>query len=148
MFWTDRFGTFRAGLNPWTDTFYMRDSINNLLSRFSSAASQDFPAVNVWANEEKALVTTELPGIEPDAIEISIAGKTLTIRGLREPEKVEDNVSYHRRERWYGKFTKTLEMPFPVDSAKVGAKFNKGILWITLPRLEADKPKKISVKVE
>lgn len=148
MFWTDRFGTLRAGLNPWTDSLYMQDAMNSLLSRFSSPASQDFPSVNVWANEEKAVVTTELPGTEPDAIEISVAGKTLTIRGSREPEKVEENVSYHRRERWYGKFTKTLEMPFPVNSAKVSAKFNKGVLSITLPRLEADKPKKISVKVE
>ena len=148
MFWMDRFGTLRTGLNPWIDTFYMQDRMDNLLSRFSTAASQGFPSVNVWTNEEKALVTTELPGIEPDAIEISIVGKTLTIRGSRDPEKVEDNVSYHSRERWYGKFTKTLEMPFPVNSAKVDAKFNRGILSIMLPRLEADKPKKISVKVE
>ena len=148
MFWMDRFGTLRTGLNPWIDTFYMQDRMDNLLSRFSTAASQGFPSVNVWTNEEKALVTTELPGIEPDAIEISIVGKTLTIRGSRDPEKDEDNVSYHRRERWYGKFTKTLEMPFPVNSAKVDAKFNRGILSIMLPRLEADKPKKISVKVE
>jgi HSP20 family protein len=126
----------------------MQKEMNSLLSRLTPPSTQDFPAVNVWVNEESAFVTTELPGVAADTIEISVAGKVLTIKGSREPEKAEEGESYHRRERWYGKFTKTLDMPFPVDPAKVEAKFNKGVLSISLPRLEADKPKKITVKIE
>jgi HSP20 family protein len=148
MFWTDRFGAFERSPAPWTGIERMQNEMNRLLSRLTPAQNQDFPAVNVWASEERAVVTTELPGVTADAIEISAAGKVLTIRGSREPEQVEEGESYHRRERWYGKFTKTLDMPFPVDPAKVEAKFNKGVLSILLPRLEADKPKKITVKIE
>jgi len=125
----------------------MQNEMNSLLSRLAPSSMQDFPALNMWANEEKAVVTTELPGITTDDIEISVAGRVLTMRGSREPEKTEEGESYHRRERWYGKFTKTLEMPFPVDPVKVEARFNKGVLSISLPRLEADKPKKIIVKI-
>jgi len=148
MLWTDRFGAFEGGPGPWTGIDLMQNEMNRLLSRITTPSNQDFPAVNVWANGEKTVVTTELPGVDANAIEISVAGKVLTIRGSREPEKSEEGESYHRRERWYGKFTKTFDMPFPVDPAKVEAKFNKGVLSISLPRLEADKPKKITVKVE
>jgi len=55
-------------------------------------------------------------------------------------------LSYHRRERWHGHFTKTLELPFNIESGKVEAKFLKGVLHISLPRAEADKPRKITVK--
>jgi HSP20 family protein len=87
-----------------------------------------------------------LPGIDPNAIDISVVGKTLTLRGSRKPEEFKENESYHRRERWHGQFTKTIELPFDIDSGKVDAQYRKGILRITLPRAEADKPRKISVK--
>jgi HSP20 family protein len=59
---------------------------------------------------------------------------------------VEKGVAYHRRERWYGKFGKTIELPFTVEADKVEARFSKGVLSITLPRSEAEKPKKVKVK--
>jgi len=148
MLWTDRFGTFEGSFGPWSAIDRLQNEMNSLISRFAPSSAQDFPAINIWADEEKAVVTTELPGISTDAIEISVAGKILTISGLREPEKAEEGESYHRRERWYGKFTKTIEMPFPVNPAKVEAKFKKGVLYVSLPRLEADRPKKITVKTE
>jgi HSP20 family protein len=148
MLWSEGFGTLGRGLETWTELERMQNEMNRLFARLGSTPSQDFPAANVWANEERAVVTTELPGIAPDAIEISVAGKTLTIRGSREPAKAGEGESYHRQERWYGTFTKALEIPFPVDPAKVEAKFNKGVLAISLPRLEVDKPKKITVKIE
>jgi len=115
-------------------------------SRQVTPSTTEFPAVNVWVGGDTAVVTTELPGVDPKAIDISVVGRSLTLRGSREPEELKDNQSYHRRERWYGQFTKTLELPFDVESAKVEAKFGKGILSITLPRAEADKPRKITVK--
>jgi len=116
------------------------------LYRWTTAPFAEFPLVNVWASGEEAIVTTEIPGVDPQSIDISVTGKTLTIRGSRDPEELRDGESYHRRERWTGQFTKTIEMPFAIEAGTVEAKFSKGVLRIIAPRAEAEKPKKISVK--
>ena len=141
MLWSDleRFGRL---VDPWREL----ERMQRAFSRRVTPSTTEFPAVNVWVGGDTAVVTTELPGVDPKAIDISVVGRSLTLRGSREPEELKDNQSYHRRERWYGQFTKTLELPFDVESAKVEAKFGKGILSITLPRAEADKPRKITVK--
>jgi HSP20 family protein len=141
MLWSDfeRFGRF---LDPWSEV----DRMQRALSRWISPSSVDFPAVNVWVSGDTAVVTTELPGVDPKSIDISVAGKSLTIRGSRDPEELKEGESYHRRERWSGQFTKTVEMPFNIESGKVEAKFTKGILRILAPRAEAEKPRKITVK--
>jgi HSP20 family protein len=102
--------------------------------------------MNAWVAGDIGIVTTELPGVDPKSVDISVMGKTLTLRGSREPEDLREDDSFHRRERWHGQFTKTIEMPFNIDSNRVEAKFSKGVLRITLPRAEADKPRKIAVK--
>ncbi len=141
MLWSDleRIGRL---MDPWSEF----ERMNRALSRWVSPSTIEFPAVNVWVAGDTAVVTTEVPGIDPNAIDISVVGKTLTLRGSREPEQFTENESYHRRERWHGQFTKTIELPFDIDSGKVDAQYRKGILRITLPRAEADKPRKISVK--
>jgi HSP20 family protein len=141
MLWSDleRFG---LSLDPWRDF----ERVNRALTGWNAPASVEFPAVNVWVAENNAVVTSELPGVEPENIDISVAGKTLTIRGSRKSEELKEGESFHRRERWHGQFTKTLEMPFSIESGKVEAKFVKGVLNIALPRAEAEKPRKISVK--
>ena len=65
---------------------------------------------------------------------------------LVSPLEIKEGESYHRRERWYGKFTKTIELPFVVEGNKVEAGFSRGILTIKLPRAESEKPKKITVR--
>jgi HSP20 family protein len=108
----------------------------------------EFPAVNVWVAADLAMVTTELPGIDPKAIDISVVNDTLTLRGSRQPDGPIQSESYHRRERWQGQFTKTLELPFPIEVNKIEARYSKGVLSISLPRSEADKPRKIAIKSE
>ena len=122
------------------------DRMQRALSRWSTPSAIEFPAVNVWVSGDTALVTTEIPGVDANALDISVVGKSLTLRGSRGAEEITGDESYHRRERWHGQFTKTIELPFTVESGKVEARFAKGILTITLPRAEAEKPKKISVK--
>jgi HSP20 family protein len=113
-------------------------------SRLQAAPS--FPAMNVWTNQDGAVLTAELPGINPEDIDISVVGETLTLTGARQPEELPEGEKYHRRERGYGKFTRTFQLPFPVEADKVNAVFEKGVLHISLPRAEADKPRKISIK--
>jgi len=105
-----------------------------------------FPAANVWMGEDDVMVTAELPGVNPDDVNISVHGETLTITGKRAPETLKEGERFHRRERSHGEFTRTMDLPFRVDADKVAADFKAGILSIRLPRAEADKPRKITVK--
>ena len=141
MLWSDleRLGRF---WDPWNEFERMQRTV----SRWVSPPSADFPPVNVWVSGDEAVLTTEIPGVDPKSIDISVAGKTLTIRGSRNPEELREADAYHRRERWSGQFTKTVDMPFLIEANKVEAKFTRGILHITAPRAEAEKPKKITVK--
>jgi HSP20 family protein len=123
------------------------ERMSSLLSGLSSpfTRTEEFPAVNVWSDGNEAVVTAELPGIDPAAADISVVGKTLTIKGSRTADPDSAGGSYHRKERWSGSFTRSIELPFLIDQNKVEAQFNKGILEIKLPRSEADKPKKITI---
>jgi len=130
------------------DTLRELEGMRRSLRRFDMPSTVEFPATNVWVSEDKAVVTTEIPGIDPDTLEISVMGDSLTLRGSRQAEELKEEESYHRRERWSGQFTKTLQLPFAVEPGKVEARFSKGVLYIALPRAEAEKPRKISVKSE
>jgi HSP20 family protein len=103
--------------------------------------------MNVWTSEDNAVLTAELPGCNPDALDISVVSDTLTLSGSRAQKELEEGATYHRRERTCGGFTRTFQLPFTVDPNKVEASFERGVLKVTLPRAEADKPKKIEVKV-
>lgn len=105
-----------------------------------------FPPLNIWSNEEELVLTAEVPGISPDEIDISVVGENLTISGERTLDAPEEGVRYHRQERGAGTFSRTVQLPFPVDVDQVKAVFENGVLRVTLPRTEADKPRKIAVK--
>ena len=143
MLWSEMERLGRV-FGPWSEF----ESTNHALRRFALPSTAEFPATNVWVSENGAVVTTEVPGIDPNALEISVVKDTLTLRGSRKAEELKEGESYHRQERWNGQFTRTLELPFPVNADKVEARFAKGILYISLPRAEADKPRKITVKSE
>ena len=142
--------SFWGTASPWHDMARMRRDMNrmfrNMQPAFGSRVSSGYPSMNVWANEEGLVVTAELPGIDPEALDISVIDKTLTLTGNRVPESLEEDQVYHRREREYGNFTRAFQLPFDIEAAAVEAVYEKGVLQITLPRAEADKPRKITVK--
>jgi HSP20 family protein len=105
-----------------------------------------YPAMNIWANADGVIVTAELPGIDLEDLEISVHNNTLTLRGQRSQEEVGEDVTYHRRERGTGQFQRTFQLPYEVEANAVEATYTNGVLQITLPRAEADKPKKIEVR--
>jgi HSP20 family protein len=92
------------------------------------------------------VVTAELPGVEPGDIEISVVGDTLTLSGSRQLDDPGEGGTYHRRERSHGRFTRAIRIPFPAEPDGVEAVFDRGVLSISLPRLEADKPRRIEVR--
>jgi len=126
----------------------LQREMNRLFSGFMPPFTHEFPVINIWVGKDDAIVTAELPGIDPSKIDISVVADTVTLSGAREKDELNDGGSYHRQERSFGNFTRTLQIPFQVNSAKVEAKYEKGILRITLPRSEEAKPKKISIKSE
>ncbi len=143
MLWSEfeRLGRF---VDPWREF----ERISRDLSRMTSHSSQDFPLVNVWTSGDKAVLTTEVAGINPEDIDISVADEVLTIKGKRLSDEPKEGETYHRRERWGGQFSKNVLLPFRVDNKMVEAKYQKGVLVITLPRAEADKPRKIAIASE
>lgn len=107
-------------------------------------ARSQSPAINAWASEDKLMLTAELPGVKSGDLEISIEGRTLTLKGTYPTEEH----GYVRRERPRGEFRRTLTLPFDVNRDAVEAKLTDGVLALALPRREEDKPRKIEIRAE
>jgi len=138
---------FGRVVDPFSDLLRLRDNINRVFSGEAYPFQPAYPAVNIWVNEKGAIVTAELPGLDTDKVDISVLGDTLTISGSRQMETLKENENYHRKERNGGKFSRTMQLPFKISEKKIEAHYEKGILKITLPREEAEKPRKIEIKV-
>jgi HSP20 family protein len=105
-----------------------------------------FPLVNVTQDEETLYVRAELPGVRSSDLSLSVVGNKVTIAGNRELPAEGDGVSYHRREREGGTFSRSIELPAPFDRGKVDASFENGLLTVVLPLAEETKPRQIPVK--
>jgi len=123
----------------------LQQEMNRLFSHAGQKTPQDFPAVNIWENQENAVVTAELPGLDPAKIDISVAGDTLTLAGVTEAETVKEKDFYLRQERGLGNFQRKIQLPFQLDAQKVEARYEKGVLTVTLPRIKESLPKKIKI---
>jgi HSP20 family protein len=143
-------GLWRVGgsMDPLREMQRLRREMNQVFSGIEQPLSQEDPLVNAWVGEQDVIIIAEVPGVDPAKVDISVVGDTLTISGLRDAVPLKEGESYHRQERSYGRFSRSLQLPFHVEAAKVEAKYERGILKITLPRAEADKPRKIAVKTE
>lgn len=133
----------------WREMDRLQREMNRLFADYSlnqRRVAPSYPALNAWSNENGMMVTAEVPGVNSEDIDISVIGETLTLTGTRRPDDGGESVRYHRQERGYGKFTRTLQLPFPVNVDGVEATFKNGVLTINLPRAEEDKPRKISVR--
>jgi HSP20 family protein len=142
-----RFGSFES---PWREMERLRREMNYLFDRssagFGEGTAPDYPSLNVWTNEDGAVVTAELPGIAPEDIDISVEGSMMTLGVSRQPEALEESGTYHRRERRHGRFSRSFQLPFQIDPQGVEAISEKGVLHVSLPRAEEEKPKRIDVK--
>jgi HSP20 family protein len=106
-----------------------------------------FPPLNVSEDADNIFVRAELPGVSPNEIDIMVEGNTLTLRGERKLPEAEKEVSYHRRERDAGRFSRSLTLPTRIEADKVEASFKNGVLTIRLPKAAEARPKQIAVKV-
>jgi len=106
------------------------------------------PAIDLYREEDRLKAKVDLPGVEPKDIEVSVTGNVLTVRGSRKGDRTEKRDGYEYRERTFGEFERSIELPIPVDANKIEASFSHGVLDITLAVSEEVKPKQIEVKVK
>ncbi|HXV35519.1 MAG TPA: Hsp20/alpha crystallin family protein [Myxococcota bacterium] len=106
-----------------------------------------FPAVNLYEDGSQYVLTTELPGVNADEIEVSIEGSTLTLSGQKRIDYSNlEGASIHRRERQSGSFRRAFELPSVIDADKVEARTRNGVLMLRLPKSPEYQPRQIAVK--
>lgn len=130
--------------DPFEAVGQIREEMNRLF-RERSGTQARVPALNAWTDNEKTVVTAELPGVNPDDLNVSVEDDVLTIAGVRRWEDPTEGV-VHRAECPSGEFSRSLRLPFRVDGNRIQAACAKGVLSVVLPRAEQDKPRRIEVK--
>ncbi len=159
-------------LVPWRDDwkdsrslgfFGMHDAMDKLFDRYydfgfgpgvfthgKNFAATLTPKIDIAESETDVLITAELPGLEEKDVDVHFTNHALVIKGEKKSEKEDKNKDYHRVERVYGSFNRTIPVPVEVDSEKIDAKFKNGVLKVTLPKTEEaqSKVRKIEVKSE
>ena len=105
------------------------------------------PSMDAWETEQAFVVQVDLPGLTPEQVDVSFDRNTLTVRGTRSDtiptDKGEKRVFFV--ERSPGSFSRTLRFPQYVEASKIDAKFENGVLTVTVPKSEAAKPRKITI---
>jgi HSP20 family protein len=149
--------TVLTRFEPFREFSTLQDRINRVFreSYGHGPAGQDeslttssfAPAVDVYEDEHNVTLKIEVPGIDEKDIDVRLENNTLTVHGERKIEKEEKEENYRRVERQYGSFTRTFTLPTTVDSEKVSATYDKGVLKIALPKKAEAKPKQIKVNV-
>lgn len=108
-------------------------------------SARSYPRINLRETEDRYLVEGLLPGIDPKELEMTLLKGTLTLSGERKLPEQEVG-SWHRRERSFGRFMRSIDIPAEVDLEKVKANYQDGLLTITLPKAEGVKPKRIEIQ--
>ena len=104
-----------------------------------------FPLINLTEDADHYYVRAELPGVAADEIDIQVTANNLSISGERKIAAEEEGARYHRRERDAGRFSRSLGLPGEINSDKVEAKLENGVLTVVISKAEVAKPKQISV---
>lgn len=123
---------------------FLSDTFNNLDAENGRLVQDWVPAVDVYEDAEAIQLKAELPGMDMKEIDVKVENNTLEIRG----EKKIEQENYHRIERVFGRFTRSFRIPNTVAQDKIKARYDRGVLTITLPKREETKPKSITVQVE
>jgi HSP20 family protein len=106
------------------------------------------PSLDVFEEKEDIVVKADLPGMNKDEIEVTVAGDVVTIKGEKKKEEEVKEKDYYRRERSYGSFVRSVELPSEVKSDQIKASFKDGVLEIRMPKTEEAKKKSVSIKID
>src|SRR5689334_17034603 len=134
------------------DFLSLRDAMDRLFDESflrpfgdGGMALSSAPAVDVCETNDKVTVTASIPGIKPEDIKITVTGDVLQLSGEMKEDNERDEATYHVRERRFGSFNRSINLPTPVVSDKAEALFENGVLKLTLPKAEEARPKAIKV---
>ena len=144
-------------LSPWSlgwntrpsSVAQMRREMESLMERLTgvteASAAGVFPPMNVSEDPDHYYVRALIPGVDATQLNVSVVHQTVAVSGTR-PVSEEEGVSYHRKERVEGQFSRSVTLPASFDGARVDAKYVDGILTLTLPKPEAAKPRRVTVQ--
>ncbi len=144
---------------PGRELATIRDEMNRLFDEFFSGfpfperrrglmEGEWAPTVDVAETDENIVVTAELPGVKQNDVEITVVNDVLTLKGEKKEEKEIKKENYHRIERSYGSFQRSITLPTGVQADKAKASYKDGVLTVTIPKVEEAKPKSIKINVE
>ena len=133
----------------------MRKDIERLFNRFwSDFGTGAFPEggfggpfIDVSETNESVIVKAELPGIDPKDVEIYVTGNNLILRGEKREEKVEESAMYHRVERKFGSFSRSLSLPCKVESDDIKSTYKNGVLKVVMPKCKEQKGSSVKINV-
>jgi HSP20 family protein len=134
---------------PFRDVVSLRDAVNSLLQesfvRQGGAPGVSSLPLDVSENEHEFVIKASLPGVRPEDVQITVHGDVLTIRGETRAEEEKKGETWHMKERRFGSFQRSVGLNSPVSTDKANAKFEHGVLVLTLPKAEEAKPKQIKI---
>lgn len=134
---------WRQEMDRWFDRWFGGPG----MAPFEGQWEGFMPRVDVTETENEVNISAELPGIDPQNVDVSVAHNVLTISGEKREEREEKEQNYHRTERSYGSFHRSIELPTEVDADRAAASFKNGLLTVTIPKTEqARERKKINIK--
>jgi HSP20 family protein len=136
--------------DPLQELVSWSNRLNRTLNDPSSPRTEDAfgawaPPVDIFEKDQNLVIRAEVPGVNKNDIDIRIENGVLTLRGERKQETEFNEQNAYRLERIYGTFTRSFSLPTTVDAARISAVYKDGVLELTIPKLEAAKPKKIEI---
>jgi HSP20 family protein len=144
-----RWGEIDRWFDRLTEDFWRRPFPSLLAERWPiPMLSMKTPSLDVFEEKDELIVKADLPGMNKDEIEVTVTGSVVTIKGEKKKEEEVKEKDYYRRERSYGSFVRSVELPSEVKSDQIKANFKDGVLEIRLPKTEEAKRKSVTVKVD
>lgn len=143
------YGMSPAQWDPFAELRHFQSQMNRMFEgggRDLRARNGSWPPVNIWMSDDSVVVTAEMPGIPQEDIDLTVRENTLIIAGKCSPSIDDDDTAWHRRERPWGEFSRSIRLPLRVDPDKVEARVKNGVLEVEMGRPDAERPRKIKVK--
>ena len=129
----------------WKNVAHQQAEIAKAFQVSNDSYGTNYPRIDVASGEDTVVVRAEMPGVAAQDIDLSIDENILTVSGTRPADELLEGTTWNHQERGYGDFKRQVRLPFRVETHAVDAQYNSGVLQITLPRAESDKPQKIKI---
>jgi HSP20 family protein len=105
-----------------------------------------FPAINVYQQDDAVLLMAEIPGVEPDSLDLTVLNDSVTLKGRREEKDIPENNRLYRAERSQGAFARTVTLPEAINPDSVRAQYADGVLKVRMEKAESAKVRKIAIQ--